>query len=309
MPLGPNGIVLKVRDTWPRMAKVYCHPALEWPTSPEVIERVPIRSCTRRGAAIDLIRNRGHRPLIEVVTLGGWDLGPYLGGRGRAHDLPMSESLDVLLIESHPGVGDPSAQVLVDAGHRVHRCHQSSDSGWVCVGLTDPTACPLEGHIDAAVLARTSGTTGRTEHEDGVRCAIRARVPIVQVRSGQVDGDTTGTYGQWVTLNSHERSLDAACRAAITLGHQPMVDEVLDKVMPLVRDAGLPADVTHCTVSSRWPTMTVSITIPGPADRRLEQAVSVRAYDALRTYSQDFTTVDVTVQVESELVDSLLPVR
>ena len=41
LPLGPNGIVLKVRDTWPRTAKVYCHPALEWPASPDIVERVP----------------------------------------------------------------------------------------------------------------------------------------------------------------------------------------------------------------------------------------------------------------------------
>jgi hypothetical protein len=27
LPLGPAGVVLKVRDTWPRTAKVYCHPA------------------------------------------------------------------------------------------------------------------------------------------------------------------------------------------------------------------------------------------------------------------------------------------
>jgi hypothetical protein len=27
LPLGANGVVLKVRDTWPRTAKVYCHPS------------------------------------------------------------------------------------------------------------------------------------------------------------------------------------------------------------------------------------------------------------------------------------------
>ena len=43
LPLGPDGVVLKVRDTWPRTAKVYCHPALGWPTEPEVVERVPVR--------------------------------------------------------------------------------------------------------------------------------------------------------------------------------------------------------------------------------------------------------------------------
>jgi hypothetical protein len=67
LPLGPNGIVLKVRDTWPRTAKVYCHPALEWPASPEVIERVPVRSCTRRGAAIDLVLDRGRENRSQIV--------------------------------------------------------------------------------------------------------------------------------------------------------------------------------------------------------------------------------------------------
>ena len=67
LPLGANGVVLKVRDTWPRTAKVYCHPATEWPVDPEIIERVPVRSCVRRGAAIDLILDRGRENRSQFV--------------------------------------------------------------------------------------------------------------------------------------------------------------------------------------------------------------------------------------------------
>ena len=67
LPLGPQGIVLKVRDTWPRTAKVYCHAAVEWPAEPEVIERVPVRSCVRRGAAIDLVLDRGRENRSQFV--------------------------------------------------------------------------------------------------------------------------------------------------------------------------------------------------------------------------------------------------
>jgi hypothetical protein len=67
LPIGPQGIVLKVRDTWPRTAKVYCHAALEWPHAPEVIERVPVRSCVRRGAAIDLVLDRGRENRSQFV--------------------------------------------------------------------------------------------------------------------------------------------------------------------------------------------------------------------------------------------------
>jgi hypothetical protein len=67
LPIGEHGVLLKVRDTWPRTAKVYCHPATEWPDEPEVVERVPVRSCVRRGAAIDLVLDRGRENRSQFV--------------------------------------------------------------------------------------------------------------------------------------------------------------------------------------------------------------------------------------------------
>ncbi len=67
LPLGPNGVMLKVRDTWPRTAKVYCHRADHWPEVPDIIERVPVRSCVRRGAAIDLVLDRGRENRSQFV--------------------------------------------------------------------------------------------------------------------------------------------------------------------------------------------------------------------------------------------------
>jgi hypothetical protein len=67
LPLGHDGIVLKVRDTWPRTAKVYCHRADAWPDDPEIVERVGVRSCIRRGAAIDLVLDRGRENRSQFV--------------------------------------------------------------------------------------------------------------------------------------------------------------------------------------------------------------------------------------------------
>lgn len=67
LPLTEAGIVLKVRDTWPRTAKVYCHPSTDWPDDPQVVERVPVRSCVRRGAAIDLVLDRGRENRSQFV--------------------------------------------------------------------------------------------------------------------------------------------------------------------------------------------------------------------------------------------------
>ena len=54
-----GGLFLKAREPWPRSSRVYCHPLNEgWPDHVDVLERVPIRSCRRRGAAVDLVLDR-----------------------------------------------------------------------------------------------------------------------------------------------------------------------------------------------------------------------------------------------------------
>lgn len=72
IPLG-EGILLKSRETWPRATKVYCHRVEEWPADAEVVERVPVRSCVRRGAAIDLVLDRGreNRSQFVITTVRG----------------------------------------------------------------------------------------------------------------------------------------------------------------------------------------------------------------------------------------------
>jgi len=67
IPLGRDGIVLKSREMWPRTTKVYCHRAVEWPADAEIVERVPTRACTRRGAAIDLVLDRGRENRSQFV--------------------------------------------------------------------------------------------------------------------------------------------------------------------------------------------------------------------------------------------------
>ena len=67
IPLG-DGILLKAKDTWPRTGKVYCHRVEEWPADAEVVERVPVRSCVRRGAAIDLVLDRGRENRSQIIV-------------------------------------------------------------------------------------------------------------------------------------------------------------------------------------------------------------------------------------------------
>lgn len=72
VPLRPAPLVLKAKEVWPRTAKVYCHRS-EWPEDAEIVEETAVRSCIRRGVAIDLVleRYRENRSQFVVTTLKG----------------------------------------------------------------------------------------------------------------------------------------------------------------------------------------------------------------------------------------------
>jgi hypothetical protein len=74
LPLG-EGLVFRASGTWPRTAALYCYPVplSEWPHAPELVEQVPVRSCARRGASIDLVlaRARENRSQIVFTTARG----------------------------------------------------------------------------------------------------------------------------------------------------------------------------------------------------------------------------------------------
>jgi hypothetical protein len=68
LPLPGGELVLKARDSWPRTAKVYCHRAEDgWPDDPQIVEQIPVRSCQRRGVAIDLVLDRPRENRSQLV--------------------------------------------------------------------------------------------------------------------------------------------------------------------------------------------------------------------------------------------------
>jgi hypothetical protein len=113
LPLGPHGVVLKVRDTWPRTAKVYCHQSTAWPEDAEIVERVPVRSCVRRGAAIDLVLDRGRENRSQFVF-----------ARARGRDVIFWQSARTAK-QARPAVTVPTArasgqvlEIVVDSHER-----------------------------------------------------------------------------------------------------------------------------------------------------------------------------------------------
>ena len=69
------GLVLKAKDTWPRTARVFCLQSDDaWPEDAELLESLPVRSCRRRGVAVDLLLERSRMNQSQFVfttTRGG----------------------------------------------------------------------------------------------------------------------------------------------------------------------------------------------------------------------------------------------
>lgn len=115
VPVGA-GLVFATSGTWPRMKALYCHPIPidEWPAGTEVVERVELRSCRRRGAAIDVVATRARENRSQLV---------YTTARGR--EVVFWQSARTRK-QSRPGVRVPSARaaglaelvIVVDAHER-----------------------------------------------------------------------------------------------------------------------------------------------------------------------------------------------
>ncbi len=92
LPVGSRPVVLKVKDTWPRTAKIYCHPAPEWPSESDldIVERIPVTSCVRRGVAIDLVldRRQENRSQFVFTKARGRDVVFWQSARTRKQARP-----------------------------------------------------------------------------------------------------------------------------------------------------------------------------------------------------------------------------
>lgn len=76
IPIG-DGLVLRVKDTWPRTSKIYCHRhGLPWPEDADIVEELPLKSCVQRGAAItiEVDRTRENRSQFVITQARGREM-------------------------------------------------------------------------------------------------------------------------------------------------------------------------------------------------------------------------------------------
>lgn len=160
-----GGLVFRTKDTWPRTNALYCHPVAvsEWPEAPEIVERVALRSCARRGAAIDVICDRGREQRSQIVFT-----------RARGRDVVFWQSPRTRK-QSRPEVSIPTAraqgidelEILVDAherypyrfaGQQARVVKRGLNCGDYAVAVDDRVVCAVERKsIEDLVGSLTSG--------------------------------------------------------------------------------------------------------------------------------------------------------
>lgn len=103
-----DGVILKVRTTWPTTARVYCHPHPgPWPEPIEIVDQVPIVSCRRRGPAIDLVLDRRRQDRSQFV---------FTESKGRSMIFWQTRSV---AMKANPGGRVPQRRAL-SSGFTIH---------------------------------------------------------------------------------------------------------------------------------------------------------------------------------------------
>lgn len=185
----------------------------------------------------------------------------------------MTNPLAVLVLESHDGVADAVAKKLEAAGHELFRCHEAGAANFPCAALVEGGACPLDAGIDVAVTAR-SRSPWPTAREDGVACALRAGVPVVEVNDGTPSPFAGRTLPECADVVT-------SCETAARTRFEPLERDVVRRLAPLAARKGVALDDLSCEVHKRDGSLEVRVVGP-PVPMALQQAFSVRVLDAVR---------------------------
>jgi hypothetical protein len=200
----------------------------------------------------------------------------------------MPTPLNVMVLESHPGAADRASAALDDAGHAVHRCHDVTGRGFPCLGVSAPGECPLDGRIDVALVVRRGVTPRPTPTEDGVSCALRSGVPVVEHGTDVLD-----PFDGFVTARAtREEDVVPACESAA----QSSLDELASTITSSLQPFLVAYDVDPSTISVGLEPVDESLHIhigSGDLPAQVRGLLAVKAVDACRSATRDRKSVEV----------------
>jgi hypothetical protein len=190
LPLS-DGLIFRTKDTWPRTTALFCYPVAtsEWPDPPDIVERVPLRACTRRGAAIDVIADRGREQRSQIVFT-----------RARGREVVFWQSPRTRK-QARPDVRLPTAraasiadlEIVVDAHERypykfsaqqVHTVRRTLPCGDYAISIDDRLVASVERK--SLVDLVSSLTSGRLKFALGELATLPRAAVVVEDRYSKV---------------------------------------------------------------------------------------------------------------------------
>jgi hypothetical protein len=190
LPIG-DGLVFRTKDTWPRTSALYCHPVPEsdWPDPPEIVERVPLRACTRRGAAIDVVADRSRLQRSQVV---------FTNARGRSMVFWQSprtrkQARPEVTLPRARAAGIADLEIVVDAHERYGFTFPGQQVRTVRRGLACGDYAVVSGGTVVAAVERkslddlvSSLTSGRLRFALGELAALPRAAVVVEDRFSRI---------------------------------------------------------------------------------------------------------------------------
>ena len=190
VPLGA-GLVFRTAGTWPRTKALYCYPVptQAWPADADIVERIPLRACVRRGAAIDLVadRARENRSQLVFTTARGRDAVFWQSPRTRKQARPN------VTTPTARAAGIAELEIVIDS----HEHYPYRFSGKPVHTLTRALPCGdygliVNGRLATAVERKSmpdllsSLTSGRLRYALAELSALPRAAVVVEDRYSQV---------------------------------------------------------------------------------------------------------------------------
>jgi hypothetical protein len=198
--------------------------------------------------------------------------------------------MNVLVLESEAGAATAAVEELEAAGHSVLRCHEPGSPAFPCAALQD--GCPLEtGGVDVALTVRAHPRSQPALLEDGVVCALKARLPVV------VGGRALfNPYVEFGAETADPDDLVGSCERAAASARPEHSRIATDSVHETLTTTGIDAPDAFATVRRHGGRLVVQAAVPADTPQRTRDMVAVRIAGALRAYDPGARGLDIEVE-------------
>lgn len=199
------------------------------------------------------------------------------------------QSMDVLVLETDQDRAHAAACKLVAQGHHVWRCHDRGAAAFPCRALAGARPCPLDTPgVDVVVTVRKQRGVDPSPYEDGVSCALRARVPLVVVTDH--GANPFDEYAEEVVAGDVTEACERVLARPSPTHTSVATDTLRSALRRRARTDSMPTATVHRTAAG----LQVAVDGLERLDRRTAGLVVAEVGAALRAFDRDAPTIDVS---------------